>query len=275
MVLLKSLDELNFNTNKEKYKYKEIDFLCNIKPAKTIVVIFHGIGHHTIYPIFRGYNYNFTDSIVLSISDPLINIYKGLKIGWYLDTKKHKFQADMLDIIKHIKTKCNAQNIIFSSNCSGALIAVKFACMLKEYCLIANPHTILKSDDCLDYLHWTDESLSHGYRMPLNSDNKKVKILNQFLKENNDEIDRETLDSRVFLRKYGIPKKLICYTHTNDYTKEWILKMEKIYKDKNCTDKIRIILNEEACKSPHHSPFKSGNNLSLSIQKLISEICSN
>ena len=271
MVLINSLHDINFHKEKKNYTYNFIDFLLDVKYAKNMIVLFHGIADYSIYPIYRGYDYNFEDSIVLSITDPLIKLYKGLNIGWYIDTKKYNITDNLLEIIKHIKKKCNCKNIIFSSNCSGALIALKLSCIMNEYCLIANPHTILKSNDCSIYPHWTSESLINGFRMPLskNDNYKKVKILNEFLKENNDEIQSfDLLDSRNFLKKHGIPKLLLCYTHKDDYTAEWINKINIFYKENN-NNNIKIIFNDKQNVSPHHTPFKDNNNLKLSIQNLI------
>ena len=47
--------------------------------------------------------------------------------------------------------------------------------------------------------HWSESALENGYRMPLtnNDGNKKVKILSQFLKEDNNEIiSFDLLDGR-------------------------------------------------------------------------------
>jgi len=257
---------------KKKYTYKLIDFLVNIKKANNLIVLFHGTAAGAKYPIFRGYDYNFSESVVLSISDPLIKLYKGLKIGWYLDTKKYDITLNIKEIVEHIKKICNIKKVIFVSNCSGALIALKLSCIMNEYCLIANPHTIIKSKDCFVYNHWSESSLEKGYKMPLThkDGNKKVKILNEFLKDDNNEIiSFDLLDSRNFIKEYGIPKLLVCYTHKKDYTAEWILKIKEYCND---NENIKIIFNNSDCISPHYSPFKGDNNLKKSINRLINII---
>ena len=274
MVKLNSLNEISFHEEKKEYTYNLINFLVNIKNANNLIVLFHGTARGSSYPIFRGYNYYFSKSIVLSISDPLIKLYKGLNIGWYLDTKKYNITENIKEIVDHIKKLCNIKKIIFVSNCSGALIALKLSCIMNEYCLIANPHTIIKSNDCLTYSHWSVESLINGYRMPLSSkDNyKKVKILNQYLKEDNNEITSfNLLDARNFFKDYGIPKLLICYTHKDDYTAEWILKINEYYKNIN-NKNIIITFNDKENASPHHAPFRDNNNLTKSIETLIDKI---
>lgn len=271
MVNLNSLNEITFHKEKIRYTYKLIDFLVNIKNANNLIVLFHGTANGASYPIFRGYNYNFPESIVLSISDPLVKLYKSLNIGWYLDSKKYNITGNIKEIVDHIKKLCNIKKVIFVSNCSGALISLKLSCIMNEYCLIANPHTIIKSNDCSIYPHWSDESLINGYRMPLSStDNyKKVKILNQYLKEDNNEITSfDLLDARNFFKDYGMPKLLICYTHKDDYTAEWILKISEYYKNIN-NQNIIITLNDKKNVSPHHTPFRDNNDLKKSIQSLI------
>ena len=95
MVKLNSLNEMNFHEQKKEYTYKLIDFLVNIKSTNNLIVLFHGTASGARYPIFRGYNYSFSESIVLSIADPLIKLYKGLSIGWYLDSKKYNITENI------------------------------------------------------------------------------------------------------------------------------------------------------------------------------------
>ena len=275
MVEIDELNKIAMNKEKKHYTYKSIDFLTDVKTCKNLVVLFHGIGNSSIYPIFRGYNYNFENSMVMSISDPLIKYYNEVNIGWYLDTEKYPNTTNTInEILNYLKKLCQIKNIIFVSNCSGALISLKLACIMNEYCLIANPHTILKSNDTFVHGHWNDDSLKNGFRMPLKSEDnyKKVKILHQILIENNDKIcSFEMLDSRTFFELYGLPKKLVCFTHKKDYTVDWLLKLKEYFK-KNDKKKIYIELNDEPCKSPHHSPFKTGKNLKYSINSILRTI---
>jgi hypothetical protein len=59
MVLINSLDNINFHKEKKNYTYNLIDFLVDIKYAKNMIVLFHGIADYSMYPIYRGYDYNF------------------------------------------------------------------------------------------------------------------------------------------------------------------------------------------------------------------------
>ena len=273
MSIIHKLNDIKYSNIKIHYIYKSIDFLTNIKKSKNFIILFHGIANKSIYPVFRGFDYNFNDSIVMSIADPLIKYYNNIQIGWYLDTKLYPdTTSTIIEIINHIKNICEIQNIIFVSNCSGALIAVKLASILNQYCLIANPHTIIKALDINDCNHFSDLSMQHGYRMPLiKKDNyyKKI-ILHEILKQNNDIIDFDLLDSRNFFKQYEFPKFLICYTHQDDYTAEWILKIKEYYKKYN-NDNIKIIFNDKKVNSPHHEPFKN-TTLKNAIDNLLNNI---
>ena len=273
MPLINNLNSIKYSNEKIHYTYKNIDFLTNIKKSNNFIILFHGIANKLIYPVFRGFDYNFNNSIVMSIADPLIKYYNNVQIGWYLDTKLYPDTTNIIiEIINHIKNICDIQNIIFVSNCSGALIAVKLASILNQYCLIANPHTILKADDINDYTHFSDLSIQNGYRMPLSSNDNYTKkiILHEILKQNKDTIDFNLLDSRNFFKQYGFPKFLICYTHQDDYTAEWILKINEYYKKYN-NNNIEIILNDIKVPSPHHEPFKN-NNLKNEINNLLNKM---
>ena len=93
-------------------------------------------------------------------------MYPDINIGWYLDTQKCNITNNVLDIIECIKSKSHANKILFVSQCSGSLLAVKLGCIFNQYVLITNPHIILNAEDAI-YPHWSKESLAAGYRLPL------------------------------------------------------------------------------------------------------------
>ena len=202
----------------------------------------------------------------------MVKYYPQLKIGWYLNTIKYpNTTKTIIEIVKYIKNICNSKKVIFVSNCSGALIAVKLSCMMNEICLIANPHTIIKSKDAWTHYHWKDESLKNGYRMPLlKKDNyKKVLIINEIIKKNDDKIlDYEDLDCRNYFKKHGFPTYFYGYTHINDYTAEWLNKILDCYKNSN-NNNISIIFNNEICSSPHHKPFIGNINFKQILNNII------
>jgi hypothetical protein len=271
-----SLNDIKNHYDKKKYKYKNIHFLTSTTKKNFLVVGFHGMASYSCYPVFRGYNYNFKNANMLSISDPLHSYYKNIKIGWYLNTKKYSNTVKhILEIVKHIQNITDATDIIFISNCSGGIIASRLACMTNQYALIANPHTIVKSDDNWIHYHWNDQSLECGYRMPLvKKDNfKKVPVTNSILKKHNDEVlDISDLDIRSYMKKYGFPKQIRAYTHINDYTAEWLNALSNFYKTYE-NNTLHIIFNNNKVRSPHHSPFNN-TNLQTETQKFIDDIIS-
>ena len=105
----------------------------------------------------------------MSIADPLIKYYNNIKIGWYFNTVKYPDTfKNIVEIIFIIKNKCNTDNLVFVSNCSGAMIALKLACYFKQKVCIANPHIILKSKKLWNYRHFQDYALKTGYHQVIN-----------------------------------------------------------------------------------------------------------
>jgi len=269
-----SLDIIQNHNDKKKYKYNNIHFLTSTAKKDFLVVGFHGMASHSVYPVFRGYDYSFKNANILSISDPLHGYYKDLTIGWYLNTKKYSNTVrNILEIVEHIKKITGATNIIFISNCSGGIIASRLACMTNQYALIANPHTIVRSNETWIHYHWNDQSIEYGYRMPLlqNDNFKKIPVMSGILKKNNDELlDINDLDIRSYIKSYGFPKQIRAYTHINDYTAEWLHKLSDFYKTHN-NSTLNVVFNKNKVKSPHHSPFNN-TNLKTEIQKFINDI---
>ena len=146
-MLISTLRHIKNSPNKIEYKYKDTYFLTNFqKSATNLVVLFHGGGNTYPAPIFRGYDYYFDNTIVLSISDPLCAFYKDINIGWYFDTKKHTITGNIIEIIKYIQNNSSVKNTLCVAQCSGSMIALRVGSILNVSVLITNPHLILKQD---------------------------------------------------------------------------------------------------------------------------------
>ena len=223
------LELIKKNYKKTHYIYKNNDFLVSTYTNKVLIVLFHGGRCGAKLPIFRGYNYSFNDANILSFSDPLYKYYNNINIGWYLNTIKYpNLRKNIIDIINYIKQVTNTNKILLVGQCSGALIATELGCILKQYVLITNPHLILKSNDCYIYNHWTKLAIENGYIFN-KSKNKNITTLSGALKKDNNEITNyNDLDIRNSFKKFGFPKKLQIFAHINDYTSEWILKIQDI-----------------------------------------------
>ena len=262
---------------KKMFNYKGVDFLCNLMKANNLVVMFHGKSFFKEYPVFRGYNYNFVNTVVLSIADPNIKQYNDVTVGWYLNTLKYPDTfSKIVEIISFVKNKCDINNIVFASNCSGALIALKLGCHFKQRVCIANPHTIIKSKDLWTHWHLQEYAYNTGYH-PGNKPQGGTlepgveKVFIGILKDNKDDIsDKEDLDIRNHMVKYGFPKHISIYTHINDYTAEWANALSEFSK-KNNYDDIKITFNHKKNVSPHHTPFDNY-NLRSAIQKELDNI---
>ena len=142
----------NTNNAKQLRGVKEWTFFQN--PAKLGITHNQYLSSNPLYTnrscfsIFRLYNKALDDAEILQ--------------NYNFNAYKYNITENIKEIVTHIKKICNIQNVIFVSNCSGALIALKLSCIMNEYCLIANPHTILKSNDCVNYGHWNDEAIKNG-----------------------------------------------------------------------------------------------------------------
>jgi len=117
MIQLNSLEEIKDGFDKEHYLYKRVHFLTNCFEAKRLIVIFHGTRLNLPMPIFRGFDYFFKDSVVISISDPVCELYPDLRICWYLDTHKLNVSKSVIEIVTFLKQRCRCDDILFSSNC--------------------------------------------------------------------------------------------------------------------------------------------------------------
>tara|TARA_Y100000389_G_C17375832_1_gene471592 strand:- start:312 stop:1109 length:798 start_codon:yes stop_codon:yes gene_type:complete len=256
------------NDSLKQYNLKNIDFLVSTYiNRKNLIIFFHGGRSGANLPIFRGYNYTFNDSNILSFSDPLLKYY-NTNIGWYLNTTKHpSLRNDIISIINKIKDITKPNNLIFVAQCSGTLIAVELACIFNEYVFITNPHLIVKSDDCMVFDSWTDTPSSNKYN------NKDYIPLKSILKKNKESIiTYDDLDIRNAFINHGIPKHMTIYAHIDDYTVEWILKVKEYYIQINNLDKCDIILHKTDCKSPHHCPLPNNAPLKEYLQLYISKL---
>lgn len=267
-----NLELIQKKCKKTHYIYKNIDFLVSTYTNKILIVLFHGGRCGANIPIFRGYNYNFSNANILSFSDPLYKYYNNINIGWYLNTIKYpNLRKNIIDIINYIKEITNTDKILFVAQCSGALIATELGCIFNEYVLITNPHLILKSNDCYIYPHWTNTAIENGYIFNI-YENKKTTLLGALKKDNNEIKNYDDLDIRYSFKKFGFPKKLQIFAHIDDYTSVWILKIRDIYKENNITDNCTICLHNTNCKSPHHCPLPNNSSLDIYIKKYLNII---
>tara|TARA_E500000178_G_scaffold31711_1_gene28834 strand:+ start:1110 stop:1907 length:798 start_codon:yes stop_codon:yes gene_type:complete len=263
-------NKINIKSNecKRQYQFKNIDFLVSTYiNRKNLVIFFHGGRCGATLPIFRGYDYTFDDTNILSFSDPLLKYY-NTNIGWYLNTTKHpSLRNDIISIINKIKDITQPSNLIFVAQCSGVLIAVELACIFNEYVFITNPHLIVKSDDCKVYDSWTDTRSFNIYN------NTKYYPLETILKENKESIiTYDDLDIRNAFINHGIPKHITIYAHNDDYTTEWIVKVKEFYIKINKLDKCDIVLHKTNCKSPHHCPLPNNASLKEYLKLYISKL---
>ncbi len=181
----------NIIIGKYHYKFKGINFFVNFKkPKGKLIIIFHGaIKNTTELPVFRGYNYDFKNINILSLSDKLLEIYNSLNIGWFLSSKKYNLDILYLQIIKGVIQQINTDDILFYGSSAGGFPSFYYASLLKQKCLIANSQMFIEKYTNYD---------------------KQINIL----KNNNDEFIIPNIE-QLFLLKF-IPKKIVMFVNIND-----------------------------------------------------------
>ena len=131
---IQSLDDINYQVNScIRYKYLDNQFLYKRNPKNEILTVcFHGRAPKGSYPIFRGYNYNFNNSDILSLADKL-QPKLNLEVTFYLH-----FIADYIRIIKKIYDEGNYNKILFFGTSSGGFIALFLASYFQQHAFLAN-----------------------------------------------------------------------------------------------------------------------------------------
>ena len=264
-MIITKVDQIKETTKKTKYRYKNIDFLLNFNKDNTFLIcMFHGGRCGASIPIFRGRDYFIKNCSILSISDPSLEYYKDINIGWYLDTEKYKITENVLKIINYIK-RFN-KKVLLVSQCSGSLFALKLGCILKENVFVTNHHLVLKSKE-YSYLLWNGEKqnyMAYG---------KKLRALSKALLDSDNNLDNnEELDGRNMFKLYGYPKKIYAYTHKDDYTAKMGDLISNFLIKNHPENDYKFIQHNTPCKSPHHCPLPNNARLLTYIKQIIEEL---
>lgn len=97
----------------------------NIKKSDRIYVFLNG-AKGGVTPQFRRWSYyNYTDSSVINISDPMYDLYSDLKLGWYYGNEKFNLRKDIALLIKKISELLFIKNeniCFFGSSGGGAAL---------------------------------------------------------------------------------------------------------------------------------------------------------
>lgn len=172
----------------------KIDFLYKpSKKSKGLIVMFHGAKTpDTSLPVFRGRRDTFRNCSLLSISDPLLEIYFkcNLLVSWYLDTNKFSITKHIRSIIEKVSSLPNQDNILFFGTSGGGFPAVKYASIFNQGTLLSNSPLYI------------DE---HPY----------FETLTSILAQNGDALFEETRVDGI-IKKYGQPKYIILLTNEKD-----------------------------------------------------------
>ena len=228
---INDLNKVKSNSN-NFYQYKNINFLSKMKnKSKYLVVSIHGAVDLSDTKldekvIFRGFNYNISNTDIICISDALLNLYNNYRVGYCLSTNKHNFENIYLEIFNYYIKKFKYKKVIFIGSSAGGYPSIHFACKLNQYAIISNPQLYLEK-----YGHFKDLIKNFG---------KKEKIIYK-----NNQIEGEFL-------KYQ-PKKIIYYNNKLDITYiQHTLPFLNFLKNNNLTNIIKLKLFEgDVTKNKH------------------------
>lgn len=191
------LSEINIMINtKNSFKYKNINFYCNLKDNSTnLIIFFHGFVQGTGIDriIYRGYNYCIDYTDIISISDGLLNVYDEFNIGWFLSTKKYKFDIIYKEIFKYFIYSKKYSKIIFTGSSGGGYPSIYWASYFNKIALISNSQLYIEN---YTYHH---------------------KLLNNMINQKNDKLQyiNKNIEKHILTYK---PQKIILYNNIKDYT---------------------------------------------------------
>ncbi len=231
---INNLNKVKSNSN-NFYQYKNINFLSKMKKkSKYLVVSIHGAVDLSDKKldekvIFRGYNYNISNTDIICISDGLLNLYDKYRVGYCLSTNKHNFENVYLEIFNYYIKKFKYKKVIFIGSSAGGYPSIHFACKFNQYAIVSNAQLYLEK-----YVHFKDLIKNFG---------KKEKIIYK-----NNQIEEDIFKSK--------PKKIIFYNNKLDKTYiDHTLPFLKFLKNNNLTNIIKLNLFEgDLTKNKHGKP---------------------
>ena len=195
-----TITDLNGVNNKRTAHYAyfvdnfKIDFLYKPRnKSKGLIVMFHGSRTTgTPLPIVRGFKHKYKNCRLLSISDPLLEIYSECNriLSWYWNTSKYALTKHISSIIEKVSSLSNHDNILFFGSCGGVFPTIKYASMFNQGALLSNSSL------------YVDE-------FPYYEDLKSI------LAQNEDDIFDETRADQI-IKKYGQPKYIILFNNEKD-----------------------------------------------------------
>lgn len=146
-----SLSSVNNDSN-NFYSYKDLHFLSKLSHNNQhIIFSFHGsvpaneVGKHHV--IFRGYNYNISNTDIVCISDFLLSKYNSIySINWTLPTKKYDFTDDIYkEIFSFFINAKKYKKIIFTGTSAGGFPSLKFASFFNAIAIISNSQLYIEN----------------------------------------------------------------------------------------------------------------------------------
>ena len=256
---INELNNIDNNTN-NFYNYKGLNFLSKLSSEnKNIVISFHGAtsGVGTERIIFRGYDWEITNTDIICISDYLINIYNEVQINWTLSSKKFESDTIYIELFKYIFYKKKYKNIIFTGTSAGGYPSIKFSCIFNAIAIIGNPQLYLEK-----YSLFKKDRIKRGDgRFGL------LDIMDKYNDEiiyNNKDIEKYILENK--------PKLVIIYQNMDDihHYKDHLLPFDNFvlnYKlqDKFILNTFKYEIENNLTEAQHHTIIFPDNKKHLYI----------
>lgn len=232
-IVIENLSKHQFVDGDIHYTWKDVDFLYKHKKTnRKLVVFFHGALNDTNISAytFRGYDYEFPNTDILSLSNLLIKKYhktKKILLSWYLSTKDHNHLPLYTGIFDKILKK-KYDKVLFTGTSGGGYPAIFFSSLYHSECLISNS------------------------QIYLNKYNYFAKLL-AHLKITESDLD---IDIEKHIMKRGPPKKIYLYTnqrdvnHYENHTLPFIVFLKKNSYDSNI--EVNIFIGDEPKPNQTH-----------------------
>lgn len=121
-----------------------IDFDCLFKrnhSSNKLFIIFNGSRDAGQAPVFKRWSYyNYLESSLLNIDDPMCKINPKLTLGWYYGNENESYCDYIVDIVNEFAKQNDFKEVVFFASSGGGFAALYCACKIPNSMVIAiNP----------------------------------------------------------------------------------------------------------------------------------------
>ena len=198
---------------------EDVNFACFLKksPGEFMYVFLQGFSNGTNNYFERWSWYSMVDGITLSIADPMIKKYPGIKVGWYLGTPEKDFRNLLSKIIEKIASIVGIrhENIILYGGSAGGTAAIHTASILNGSLAVAiNPQIDLINDSRKEHFEKITGLTLSEYKINRIDSSVAIKnssskyIILQNCASSEDYMNNQLLTKKFHIKpKYGLSNK--------------------------------------------------------------------